>query len=86
MVLGKNARFLCILSDGSRDRISVSPLSFIHFQTREKKRKTTKVSRNEESRARERREEEEEPAGVSGKRVSSSRLNTSPRGRKNQDS
>ena len=42
VVLGKNARFLCILSDGSRDRIPVSPLSFIRFQLREKKRKSTR--------------------------------------------
>ena len=58
VVLGMNARFLCILSDGWRDRIPVAPLSFICFQLREKKRKSTKGSRNEESRRREQEEEE----------------------------
>ena len=50
VVLGKNVRLLYILSDGSRDRIPVFLFLLFVSTPREKKRKSTKVSRNEERR------------------------------------
>ena len=66
--MGKNVRLVHSFGwvEGSNPGLSSF---FYSFQLREKKRKSTKVSRNEESRRRERREEEEEPAGVSGMKI-----------------
>ena len=49
MVLGVNTCLVSINSEGSADRIPVILLLFL-LPDREKKRKSTKVSRNEESR------------------------------------
>ena len=82
MVLGKNVRLVHSFGWVEGSNLGLSSF-FYSFQKKphEKKRMSTKGSRNKESRRRERREEKEEPAGVSGmKIVINPSLNTRLRG------